>query len=133
MQRTLRTVLLMLFSFQSPVFAQIPHEVEAQEFEVGYASVSAARDAILSKGHIAVSVENGWTIASDRDSYTLWSFAPPGDPAYPSVVKRILVQGHSGLDIKMSVLCEAPRAACNQLVEAFKVLNERMRDSLKRR
>jgi hypothetical protein len=131
MQLTGKVVLLMLFSLQTPVFADVPNEA-AQEFEIGYTSVLAARNALLSNGNIAVSVENGWTIAGDRDNYTMWSFAPPGDPAYPSVVKRIIVQGHGGLDIKMSVLCEAPKSACKQLVENFKVLNERMRESLKR-
>lgn len=131
MPRSWRAALLVALSCQSPVFAEIPHEMAASELGIGYSSVSAARDALLSKANIAVSNENGWTIASDRENYTVWSFAPPGDPAYPSVVKRIIVHGHGGLDIKMSVLCEAPKAACNQLVENFRLLNERMRDSLK--
>jgi len=132
MLHTWRTFLLFLFSFQSLAFADVQNVVPGQEFEFGYTSVSAARNAVLSKDNIAISIENGWTIASDREKYTIWSFAPQGDPAYPSVVKRIIVQGRSGMEIRMSVLCEAPKAACDQLVENFKVLNERMRESLKR-
>ena len=132
MQHIWRTVLPISFVFQSQVSADVPNVAAAQEFSIGYTSVSAARDALRSKGNIAFSIENGWTIASDRDNYAIWSFAPPRDPAYPSVVKRIIVQGDSGLDIKMSVLCEAPTRACDQLVENFKVLNAQMRESLNR-
>jgi hypothetical protein len=75
--------------------------------------------------------EGGWTIAEDRSHYTLWSFAPAGDPAYPSVVKRTAVPDAGGnVTMNMNVLCESTQSACDNLVAYFNALNERARESL---
>jgi len=61
----------------------------------------------------------------------MWSFPPMNNPAYPAAVKRMIVQDASGISIKMDVLCQASQSACDNLVEDFKALNERVRESMR--
>jgi hypothetical protein len=99
---------------------------------IGYSSVAAALKDLQSKPDVKLSVQNGWTIAEDRSHFTLWSFAPESDPAYPSAVKRTAVQQPGGIvTMNMRVLCQSTQAACDKLVADFNALNERMRDSFK--
>ena len=99
---------------------------------IGYPSVAAALADLHSNPDVKFSVQNGWTIAEDRSHFTLWSFPPEGDPAYPSAVKRTAVQQPDGIvTMDMRILCHSTQAACDKLVEDFKALNERMRESLK--
>lgn len=65
------------------------------------------------------SSQNGWLIAADDATRTVWSFAPPGHPAYPTVVRRQVAQGAGGLDIAMAVRCEAAKPDCDELARTF--------------
>jgi hypothetical protein len=99
---------------------------------IGYPSVAAALADLHTKPEVIFREEGGWIIAEDKSHYTLWSFAPDSDPAYPSAVKRIAVQGAGGsVTMNMNVLCESTQNACDKLVADFNALNERARDSLK--
>jgi hypothetical protein len=98
---------------------------------IGYPSVAAALKDLRSKPEVIFREESGWIVAEDRSRYTLWSFAPEGDPAYPSAVKRTAVQSAGGsVTMNMNILCEATQDACDKLVANFNELNERARDSL---
>jgi hypothetical protein len=98
---------------------------------IGYPSVAAALKDLHSKPEVQFREEGGWIIAEDRSHYTLWSFAPEGDPAYPSAVKRTAVQEAGGsVTMNMNILCESTQDACDKLVANFNELNERARDSL---
>jgi hypothetical protein len=99
---------------------------------IGYSTVAAALADLHSKSEVIFREEGGWIIAEDRSHYTLWSFAPEGDPAYPSAVKRSAVQGSGGsVNMIMNILCESTQSACDKLVANFNELNERAQDSLK--
>jgi hypothetical protein len=99
---------------------------------IGYPTVAAALADLHSKPGVVFREEGGWTIADDRSRYTLWSFAPEGDPSYPSAVKRTALQETDGsVTMNMNILCEAPQPACDKLAEDFNALNELARDSLK--
>jgi hypothetical protein len=100
---------------------------------IGYPSVAAALKDLHSKPDVKFSVQNGWTIAQDeaQGHFTLWSFPPESDPAYPSAVKRTAVQTDRGINMDMKILCQSTQAACDKLVADFNALNERMRDSFK--
>jgi hypothetical protein len=100
---------------------------------IGYPSVAAALADLHSKPDVKFSVQNGWTIAEDQDRshFSLWSFPPEGDPAYPSAVKRTAVQTSTGINMDMKVLCQSTQSACDKLVADFNALNERMRSSFK--
>lgn len=98
---------------------------------IGYPSVAAALADLHSRAEVKFSIQNGWTIAEDRSHFSFWSFPPEGDPAYPSAVKRIMVQTGAGINLEMRVLCQSTQAACDKLVADFNALNDRMRNSFK--
>jgi len=102
-------------------------EAEAQS-GVGYKSVAEARKAVTALPGAKASEQQGWLIVEQMP--VMWSFAPAGHEAYPAAVKRTVVQRDGRIDIDMSVLCEAPKPACDRLVESFKGLNEQMKRSL---
>ena len=97
---------------------------------VGYPTVAAALDGLHANAEITFRSQSGWTVASDAATRTIWSFAPAGDPAYPSVVKREIVPVAGGSAVEMTVLCESTKPACDNLVREFEQLNDRMKASL---
>lgn len=97
-------------------------EVRTSDPILEYATVaSALNDLRLQKG-LLTSMENGWTIITDPRRRIIWSFSPPGYPAYPAVVKRRVVKSGDLARIEMSVLCEATNAACADLVRTFSTM-----------
>ena len=84
---------------------------------IGYPTVAAALAALHSKPEVIFREEDGWIIAEDRSHYTLWSFAPEGDPAYPSAVKRSAVQGSGGsVNMNMNIVRNIPLLRCHQIL-----------------
>jgi hypothetical protein len=108
-----------------------PVSNEGRVSSIGYPSVAAALADLHSRTDVKFSESNGWTIAEDKSHFTLWSFAPAGDPAYPSAVKRTAVKGDQGVSMNMNVLCESTQEACDRLVADFEALNRRLQDSFK--
>ena len=96
---------------------------EASQSTVGYEIVAEALKDLRSKSGVVFTTENGWLIATNEAAYTIWSFAPQDYPAYPAVVKRQVVARGSGSSIHMNVLCEATKAACDDLVRTFAEMN----------
>jgi len=107
----------------------VSHEVK--ESSIGYPSVAAALADLHSKPDVKFSEANGWTIAEDKSHFSLWSFAPAGDPAYPSAVKRTAVQEGGHTSLRMKVLCESTQEACDRLVADFEALNRHLQDSFR--
>jgi len=99
---------------------------EATSSTIGYPNVDAALAALHSKPGVEFTVQNGWTVASDPSTKTIWSFPPPGNPAYPAAVKRQLVTDAEGTSIQMNIHCQASKEACDDLVRSFKELNAQM-------
>jgi len=92
---------------------------------VGYPTPDAALAALHAKPSVEFSTQDGWTIASDPETNTVWSFPPQRDPAYPAVVKRQMTPAPDGkVAVQMDVLCSATKAACDDLVRAFERMNE---------
>ena len=93
---------------------------------IGYPSVAAALAALKARSDVDISTVRGWTIISDKKSLAVWSFAPESYPAYPAVVKRSVRSSLTGgSDAQTSVLCEATKEACDQLVREFDAMNQR--------
>ena len=97
---------------------------EAEHSTIGYSSVAEALAALQSNPDVEFRQENGWTIAYDKASRTIWSFSPPDYPAYPAVVQRQIVPRDAGSALNMNVHCEASKAACDDLVRDFTRLNQ---------
>jgi hypothetical protein len=115
--------------------AAVPPLEESPVSRIEYPSVAAALSALRVKPGVQVQDQGGWIIITEREANppVLWSFSPPRDPSYPSVVKRAIVQRHGqpGVDMVMDVHCEADKASCDNLVREFQVLNQRAADALK--
>ena len=98
----------------------------------GYPTVAAALNDLSTRPSVVFTNENGWTIAKDSASPTIWVFASEGQPAYPAAIKREFVKdSNGGTTLEMNVLCEASKADCDQLVRTFKALNARMTAELR--
>jgi hypothetical protein len=103
---------------------------------VGYKTVGEALKALKAKPSAKVSLTkpDAWTIVTETDTMAQWSFTPPNHYAYPAVVKRVIKQNANGdVYVEMSALCEAKKEPCDKLIEEFKELNERMRESIQKR
>lgn len=99
---------------------------EASSPVIEYPNVAAALAGLHAKKGVVFRNENGWTVAEDAAAYTIWSFPPVGHPAYPSAVKRQVVQEHGGSSMQMTVHCEAAKQACDDLVRTFEELNAKV-------
>jgi len=101
---------------------------------IGYPTVAAALEAVKSDPNAHVETKGGWTIVAtaENGNQVLWSFAPESDPAYPSAVKRTVVESGGKVAIDMKVLCQSTKAACDKLVEQFQQLNERVKQGIHR-
>jgi hypothetical protein len=105
-----------------PTSAPITEQPDSFE----YPSVAEALADLKTRGDVSIEVSQGWTIVTEADGLTTWSFTPSDHPAYPAVSKRILYEDQDGWHIKMNVRCEAEKAACDQFVRDFEALNEQM-------
>jgi hypothetical protein len=120
--------LALLLAIVSPAGAQ---QGTDEASGIGYPTVAAALDGLQTKPGVTRSVERGWTVFEDRAALTIWSFAPPDDPAYPSAVRRTIIARDGSAFVNTRVLCEAAKPACDRLVESFNELNRRVRDELR--
>ena len=98
---------------------------ESTSSDIGYKTVADALAALKNMKSVSFSTVRGWTIVTDREHFTVWSFAPKTDPSYPSVVKRFVTAAGSGSAITMKVLCESDKASCDNLVREFYDMNFR--------
>jgi hypothetical protein len=97
---------------------------EAPNSTIGYASAAEALAALRVKPGVEISTQKGWTVATDSPARTIWSFTPAAHPAHPAAVKRSVVQQGDQVSLEMKVLCQAGKAACDDLVRDFTALNE---------
>jgi hypothetical protein len=106
---------------------------ESTPSTVGFRTVAEALTSLKGRKDVSASTQGGWLIFSDNIQSTIWSFSQAGYPAYPAVVKRVLHQNGNGISLEMSILCEATKDACDQLVRDFDAMNKKMRESLQHR
>lgn len=104
---------------------------EVSGSSIGYPSVEAALMDLRVKPGVVVTSPNGWTVADDVGAHTIWSFPPPGHPAFPSAVRREIVETNEGISLQMSVLCQATKRACDDLVRTFQALNAQMKAAMR--
>ncbi len=114
--------------YQAMAAAPLP---EASGPTIGYPSVEAALAALHAKTGVVFKTQDGWTLATDDAGLTLWSFPPPGHPAYPSAVRRHVVERDGAVQMEMAVQCEASKQACDDLVRSFEALNAKVREQLR--
>jgi len=125
-----RVITLISAVTATAIYAQLPPgPLPESNSSIGYSSVAEALSALKGKAGAQVREQDGWTIVADRESDTvqaLWSFTPPGHPAHPAVVKRIVAERDGRVFLDMKVLCQAAKEPCDQLVREFQALNDRL-------
>jgi hypothetical protein len=104
---------------------------EQPQSTIGYPSPEAALAALRAKPGVEFSTQDGWTIANDAATNTVWSFPPEHDPAYPAVVRRQMAPAKGGgVAVQMDVMCSASKTACDDLVRAFERMNDEVKAQL---
>jgi hypothetical protein len=103
----------------------------ARESAIGYASVAEAYDALQAKSGVTFAKNADWTVATDTDG-ALWSFTPSSHPAHPSVGRRRLRQNQDGgWFVETHILCQAEKAACDNLYAGYQLLDRRMTEAFR--
>lgn len=100
------------------------------------ASVAAVLGELRSRdgNGTVVTQADGWVHVQDPAAAAQWSFTPPGHAAHPSAVRRTIRRGPGGaVAVQVAGLCEAPEAACSQLLAEFNAMNERIVQALRAR
>ena len=115
---------LALAATAARVSAQDDTRVEWFPTTVDYISAAEAREGVRNNPDARFETQDGWTIARDTARRTVWAFVPKDDPAYPAVVRRIVVERNSQVRVDMHVLCDADKAICDDLRRQFRELNE---------
>jgi len=119
----MRLWLAVLIGLAMPLFASA-QALPEQSNDVGYPSPGVALNALRSKPGVIVTENDGWTIIEDKSEKTLWTIAKPGNPAYPSAVKRFIANKGGAMQLEMKVLCGASKQACDDMVRQFQALND---------
>jgi hypothetical protein len=93
---------------------------------LGFDTVAAARASLTARKDVVLKPsDDGWLVVVETEPPAVWSFAPPGHPAYPAVFRRSVVEKDGHLLITTKTLCEAARAPCERLLHEFEELNRK--------
>jgi hypothetical protein len=81
---------------------------------IPYLTLDDALSALHAKSGVTFSNEGGWIVAKDLASSTGWLLTPPGHPAYPSIIRRMIVNGPDGAYMVTTVRCLASQEVCDK-------------------
>jgi hypothetical protein len=85
---------------------------------VGYGSVQEAYDK-LSKVEGSMSFnKDGQIVIFLPENKTIWTFVSQTNPAYPSVIERVMELTHGHMILFKKIQCEASKEACQNLAQA---------------
>lgn len=110
--------------------APTPPAAPAAPAPLPYATVAQALAGLKARdgdGTIVTDGGDGWVIVNEPMASAQWTFTPAGHAAYPAVVRRVIVRGpNRAVRVEVASLCEAPAAACAQLLKTFEGMNDRI-------
>ncbi len=75
---------------------------------------------------VTFSTYKGWTVAEDPENHALYSFAPPGSPAYPSVVRRTVSRFAGQIGVRTDGMCQAERTKCDAFMQDYSAEDEQL-------
>ena len=98
---------------------------------IGYASIEEAYAALQVDPEASLTEYEGWTIFKQKENgiYILWSFTPEDHPTHPTVIRREIAKHDGEVFIKMDALCYSSKMDCDQLVDEFRKINERIKQN----
>jgi hypothetical protein len=82
--------------------------------EIAYATLEEATKALHAKPNVTFRNEAGWIVAYDDAAIVSWLLTPPGHPAYPSIVKRHIVNSAAGAEMATAIRCFATKVVCDK-------------------
>ena len=82
--------------------------------DIPYSSLDEALKDLHSKPSVAFRNEGGWIVAYDKVAVVSWLLTPKGHPAYPSIVKRHIVNSANGASMATDIRCFASQDACDK-------------------
>ncbi len=107
------------------------------EDELGYKGKNSdglSPEALLLKlesdGETEIREERNWVVATSNKLRTIWSFPPKSHPAYPSYVKREVIEKDGTIFMETSVRCGAEKSQCDELVKDFIELNAKVHNEI---
>jgi hypothetical protein len=110
-------------------FAQMLEPLAESSNDIGYASPSAALEALRKKPGVSIREENDWIVVNDPSEHAFWSIATANNHYYPSAVKRMLVKQNGAIHLQMRVMCGADKITCDNLVRQFQAINAQISNS----
>src|SRR5262245_57726693 len=69
----------------TPEHASTATALLEQSIDIEYSSVAEALADLKTREDVSIHALQGWTIVTEANGLTNWSFAPPDHPAYPAV------------------------------------------------
>ena len=81
---------------------------------ISYTSLEEATKALRAKPGVTFRNQGGWLVAEDTKSSTVWLLTQPDHPAYPSIVRRTLVNAADGAYVETNVRCFASKKVCDK-------------------
>jgi len=88
--------------------------VPASESGIEYSTLAEALTALRAKSGVTFTNQKGWLVANDSVAIVVWLFTEPGHPAYPTMIKRQVVNGPDGAYMDTAILCLASQAVCDK-------------------
>ena len=121
---------LVVLSLSFPVFSQQAVEsdssTEPEVVDIGYTSVKTAFEELTNKTDAKVQQHDGWTVVTEviDGQHVIWSFPPKAHRAYPTAIRRAIVEQDGTSRIEMKMLCQSlVLIECDILFEQFRELN----------
>jgi hypothetical protein len=88
---------------------------QTDKSSISYATLEDAIRALRAKPGVNFHDERGWMVAVDMQASTVWLFTLPGHPAYPTMIKRALVNRPDGRAYsETNVRCFASKDICDK-------------------
>lgn len=91
-----------------------PSPKAEEDTAIPYVSLDQAIEALRATPGVTFRSEGGWIVAYDSAAIVSWLLTPKGHPAYPSIVKRYVVNSASGASMATDVRCFAAKAVCDK-------------------
>lgn len=99
---------------------------------IEYRTVAEARAAVPKRPGAKAEQKGEWLVVTEPGA-TSWTFTGPGHEAHPAVAKRVLLEQGGRFFIRTEIKCEAAKAPCDRLHEAFNLLDQQMHRALRQR
>jgi hypothetical protein len=86
----------------------------AEDDSIPYDSLEEALKDLHANPAVTFRDEKGWIVALDTKTSVAWLLTPVGHPAYPSIVRRRIVNRADGAHLETKILCLASQAVCDK-------------------